>query len=117
MRHIVIISETQIGSLLKGKVKYLIFPLKKRQSFLEKVNPGDTVFYRSKKSSLLGQFIIQKAIIFLGSGEGGILEIINQDIEPGFRVILIIYIDKLEQLITSPVEIDRRVKKEWSVLE
>jgi hypothetical protein len=126
-RHIVIISEDEYEELLSGSRNYICKFFKRKPEFLSLISAGDTVFLRNPKSDILGQFEIGKIICIenpapedyeiIKKAESGIGGDEFEDIAMSNQVIITLKIDKLEQLITSPIELDKRSKKEWSVLD
>lgn len=129
-KHIILVSETESKDLILGTAGYLFRFHKRKPEFLDKLTSGNLIFFKGKKGDILGQFEVGKIIIIervenrdwkiveaigekeLGVGEEQFIEKIREN-----SYLVIIQINKLEQLITSPVEIDKRSKKEWIVLE
>lgn len=126
MKHLVVFTEKQAQELLNGQLKFDVRFFKKKPEFLSKIAAGDIVYFR-KKGEVLGQFEIGKIIIIENSGIGdwdlirGFESGLNREVfETKTRennILVIIQITKLEQFITSPIEIDKRSKKEWIILD
>lgn len=126
-RHIATVTESEYGQLVSGTRNYLLKSFKKKPEFLEKLLSGDTVFFKKPKGDITGQFEVQKIIIIEnpGSEDWDWIKRFEKDLTReeylefilSFRYLLLLKIDKLEQLITSPVETNKRSKKEWEVLE
>lgn len=126
-RHLVLSTKEEFEKIISGEIKYLIRFFKKRQEFLNQVKSGDLVFLKIKKE-ILGQFIVGKVVFVekfekkdLGwikkiEGVDNILENRNTGEELGNNsVVLIVQIQKVEQLITSPIDMPI-VRKEWVIL-
>lgn len=131
MRHLVVFPEVHIQKLLTGELKTDFRFFKKRPDFFDKIHIGDLVFFRKSKGDVLGQFEIGKLILVekLEREDWKFIKQIGEQIgfdlnqeefeekEFANRVLLVIQITKLEQFITPPIEIEKRGKKEWVVLE
>ena len=131
MKHLVIFSDLQIGQLLNGQLKTDLRFFKKKSDALGKIHSGDLVFFRKARGEILGQFEIGKLIVIekMEKGDWGFIKGIGEkfgfdlkreefeEIEVADKTLLIIQITKVEQFITPPIEIDKRGKKEWVVLE
>lgn len=129
MRHVVVFSSGQIKDLLSGKLKFDLRFFKKRPHFLNSLSIGDIIFFRKKRGEIIGQFEAGKLIIIerienrdwkivkeAGGDEIGLLEQEFAEKVLENNTLLIIQINNLEQLITSPIEIDKRSRKEWIVV-
>lgn len=126
-RHIATITGSEYDQLISGTRNYLLKFFKKKPDFLGKLSLGDTVFFKKEKGEIAGQFEIGKLIVIENpDGEDwGLVEKYEKGLTREkyldwiltFRFLLFLKIDKLEQLITSPVETNKRSKKEWEVLE
>lgn len=131
MKHLVIFSDTRIGQLLNGELKADFRFLKKKSDVLGKIHSGDLVFFRKARGEVLGQFEIGKLVIVekLKKGDWGFLKKLDEElgfslkprefeeIEVADMTFLISQITKVEQFITPPIEIDKKGKKEWVVLD
>lgn len=127
MKHLAVFSDGKIQELLSGQLKYDLRFFKKRPEFINDLNIGDTVFFKKEKGDITGQFEIRKIIIIENPNieDWGWIRRFETDLTQEkylervltFKFLLLLKIDKLEQLITSPVEINKRSKKEWTVLE
>lgn len=126
-RHIATVTESEYNQLRSGTRSYLFKSFKKKPGFINDLYIGDIVFFKKEKGDVSGQFEVGK-IIFIENLESGDWNLVKQ-IDNGLTkekfqelilmnsFMVIIKINKLEQLITSPVEINKRSKKEWTVLE
>lgn len=127
-RHLVLSSESEFGRIISGEVQYLIRFFKKRQGFLGSIKSGDLVFLKVKKE-ILGQFLIGKLILIEKIGEEDFpliktIKGLGNNLHEDFlrkavdknTIALIVQIDKLEQLITSPIDVPI-VRKDWVILE
>lgn len=123
-KHAVVFSREQIQELLEGELKYDLRFFKKRPEFLNKLNIGDIIFFRKSRGEVIGQFEVGKLIIVenLDAEDQnvlkslGILENFENQLKEN-SIMVVIQIEKLEQLITSPVEIDKRSRKEWVLVK
>lgn len=128
MKHVVVFNKEQIGKLLNGELIYEVWFYKKKPDFLSKLSAGDLIYFR-ERGEIKGQFEVGSLIFAqkpdIGSWKwikevgDGKLDLTREQFLEQIKensILLIIQIDKLEQLITSPIEIDKRSKKEWVVL-
>lgn len=123
-KHAVVFKREQIQELLEGELKYDLRFFKKRPEFLNKLNIGDIIFFRKSRGEVIGQFEVGKLIIVenLDAEDQnvlkslGILENFENQLKEN-SIMVVIQIEKLEQLITSPVEIDKRSRKEWVLVK
>lgn len=129
-RHVVVFPDGQIQKLLKGELKCDLRFFKRRPEFLNKLNVGDIIFFRKSRGEILGQFEAGKIIVIekldvgdwkmvkeVGVGKLDITEeLFIEKIQENSNL-MIIQINKLEQFITSPIEIPKQSKKDWIVLE
>lgn len=128
MKHVVVFSENEIKRLLSGQLVYLIKFFKKRLDFLKELAVGDLVYFRKSKGEILGQFFIVKLIVIerleTGDWEGVKIYLRNSMTKAVFEekltennILVIAQIKKLEQFITSPIEIPGKPRKGWIVLD
>lgn len=131
MKHIVVFTQQQIEKLSNGQLKYDIRFYKKIPKFLKKLHAGDLIFFRKSRREVLGQFEIGKLIVVekLERGDWNWIKEIGKLSKSGLtkaefeekagieKTLLVIQITKLEQFITPPIEIDKRSKKVWIVLD
>lgn len=127
-KHLVLSFKSEFERIVVGETKYLLRFFKKRRDFLKELQSGDLVFLKVGKE-ILGQFIIGKVIVVENFqeedldwirkiiGEGDVLEKVNSgNFLHKNSIALIVKIEKIEQLITSPIEIPI-VRKDWVILE
>lgn len=127
-RHLVLSTKEEFERIVSGEIKYLIRFFKKRQEFLNQVKSGDLVFLKVNKE-IRGQFLIKKLIlgenlgdwdkVWIENIEGLITNFHKEFLDKNLAensAIIIAQIDKLEQLITSPIELPI-IRKEWAILE
>lgn len=131
MFHIVVFEKNQIQGLLEGNLKAVFFFFKKKSPILGKIHPGDIIYFRKSRREVLGQFEIGKLIIVekLEAADWKWIKEIGKLAEAGLtqaefeekagieKILLIIQIIKLEQFITPPIEIDKRSKKKWIIID
>jgi hypothetical protein len=124
-RHLVLTTDDEFQEIISGRMTYLVRFFKKKFEFLFELSSDDLVFLKKGKE-VLGQFNVGK-IIMIEELEIKDLRIVNQFVmgmsEEDFvkrldenRVMVIVQIEKLEQFITSPVDLPKS-KKEWIVLD
>lgn len=131
MKHVVVFSAEDVGKLLKGELEFDLRFFKKKPEFLKELNVGDVIYFRKSRREILGEFEVGKLIIIEKPemGDWDWIKSLNHESRirnygkaefeekiKGNNVLIIIQIKKLEQLITSPVEIYKRSRKEWTVL-
>ena len=127
-RHLVLTTDSEFRAIISGKIQCIIRFFKKRQEFLGRVKSGDLVFLKVKKE-ILGQFLIGKMVLVekIGDEDFSFIKNLkgleNNLHEDSFKksvdrnsIVLIAQIDKLEQLITSPIDVPQ-VRKDWVILE
>src|SRR3989344_5496005 len=126
-KHLLLVSTLEAEEILSGQSEYLIRFFKKRFEFINRLEKGDLIYLRKKGGEVLAQFNIGKLVLIEG------LEIDDYKILKNFsaslgkelfeekinenNILIIIQIQKLEQFITSPIQIPKHIKKEWVVLE
>ena len=125
-RHLVLISEAEYKDMLGGS-KYLVRFFKKKSEFFREISVGDLVYFKKAKGEILGEFSIGKGVFVenLEPGDFEILRKFSKDFSRGVfekklaenNTMGIVKIEKLEQFITSPIDVPVRIRKEWSVLE
>lgn len=126
MRHLVSFNDSKIQKILKGELGFDLRFFKEKPEFLRQLSVGDKVFLR-KASEVLAQFEVGKVVV-IENAESQDFEIVKNFIKHLNRVefekslsknsiIMLIQIDKLEQLITSPIEVPYNLRKEWLVLD
>ncbi|MBI2593874.1 hypothetical protein HYW44_04505 [Candidatus Daviesbacteria bacterium] len=131
VRHILTLSVSETDEIISGTKQFIFKFFKKRPVFLSNVNSGDLVYFKINKGEVLGQFEIGKLIVAqkLEAGDWNWIKEIGKPAEFGLtksefeekanmdKTLVIVQIIKLEQFITPPIEIDKRSKKEWIVLD
>lgn len=126
MRHLVSFNDSKIQKILKGELGFDLRLFKEKPEFLKQLSVGDKVFLR-KASEVLAQFEVGK-IVVIENAETRDFEIVKSFINDLNRVefeksisknslLVITQIQKLEQLITSPIEVPYNLRKEWLVLD
>lgn len=126
-RHLVLISDVEFRDILSGESNYLIRFFKKKPDFIGEISRGDLVYFKKAKGEILGEFSVGKVVIVenLGGEDFKIVKEFTNDFkEEDFKkktgentTMVIVRIEKLEQFITSPIDVPARVRKEWTVLE
>lgn len=130
MNHVATFSEEQIRNLLLGSLKIDFRFFSKKSDILNKIHSGDLVFFKSR-GEILGQFEIGKLITVeeletadwnwikeIGKlSEFGLTKEVFEEKASINKTLVIVQIIKLEQFITPPIEIDKRSKKVWMVLD
>lgn len=133
-KHLAILSETALKRIFAGKKTIESrFSQKKIPPFGE-VSVGDLVYLKAPGKDISGQFKVSKVISFENMDESD-WELINknywqkislgdENLDETFkrahkasRYGLLIFIENLEQLITSPITYKKRDQRAWVVLE
>lgn len=127
-RHLVLSTDSEFKKIISGETSYILRFFRKRQEFLSQVKSGDLVFLKVKKE-ILGQFLIGKLVLIekiededfsfiknLKGLENNLHEDSYKKAADKNSIALIIQIEKLEQLITSPIDVPI-VRKDWVILE
>jgi|SRR3989344_1535521 len=119
-KHIAVFKKIEIEKLLGGeKTSDLRSSKKKIDPYLQ-LSKGDLVYIKEDRGEVIGQFIVKKAIFFEGVDQETITllkEKYGLEVKESNQYLTLIFIEKLEQFITSPIEIDKRNKKPWIILE
>jgi hypothetical protein len=126
IRHVVSVSTLEFENIILGKAEYLIRFFKKRPDFLSQLQKGDLMHLRKKGGEVLAQFNVGKLILIEGIEKADykiLIEFSKEVTRENFEervsensIMVIVRIVKLEQFITSPIEVPRG-KKDWVILE
>lgn len=117
-----------MGIFPKGKIKQILsgeIQVELRHSnnklspFLE-IESGDIVYIKPPGEEIIGQFLVKK-VIFTDNLDDKDLELFkkNYTLEPikkNYKFVTIIFIDQVEQFITSPIKFNKRNSKNWVIL-
>lgn len=124
-KHLVLTTKSEFEEIISGREIYLVRFFKKGFEFLNQLSSDDLVFLKKGKE-VLGQFNVGRIIMIDGleTGDWGIFkEFLAVMGERDFakkvdenRVMVIVQIEKLEQFITSPIDMPKG-RKEWVILE
>lgn len=124
-KHLVLTTDLEFEEIISGRMTYLVRFFKKRFEFLNQLTSDDLVFLKKGKE-VLGQFNVGKIVLIENFDESDFK--VLQEFSRGFSmevfkkmalengVMVIVQIEKLEQFITSPVDLPKS-KKEWIVLD
>lgn len=124
-RHLVLTTDAEFQEIISGRMTYLVRFFKKKFEFLFELSSDDLVFLKKGKE-VLGQFNVGKIVLIENFEESDFK--ILKEFSRGFNqeifkkmaleniVMVIVQIEKLEQFITSPVDLPRG-RKEWVILE
>ncbi len=123
MKHIAVLTSSEIKSILETG-KYLIRFYKKKPDFFNVLGIGDTIFFKEKKGEIIGQFEAESVFKIEGLErsdwkflkETGVV----QESDFNEKILLnkyafLVKVSKVEQFITSPVEIEKG-RKEWTII-
>ncbi len=127
MKNLVLVTDLEFGNIISGKTQHLVRFFKKKLDFISRLSKGDLIYIRKRRGEVLGQFNVGKLVLVEGV-EKGDYKILNEFSKEISRevfeektlensIVVIIQIVKLEQFITSPIEVPGRSRKEWVVLE
>lgn len=120
-KHLAVFPKESINQIFNGKKTVELRVSKKRIPPYGVVSKGDIVYIKPSGRDLVGQFRAKKVVFFEGL-ETGDFEIIQKlGIEVEFRkgrceFGSVIFMDKIEQFITSPLKISKKNNKTWVVL-
>lgn len=121
-KHLAIFTKEEIKKIFSGKKNIDIRLSQKRISPFGRVNIGDIVYIKPPGEEVVGQFIVKKVISFEG------LEIEDWKVlKSGYGVkdafslknpkfATLIFIDQVEQFITSPIKLEKKDLRGWVVL-
>lgn len=121
-KHLAIFSKEEVRKIFSGKKNLDIRLSKRKISPFGRINIGDIVYIKPPGEEVVGQFIVKKVISFerleiedwkvLKSGYG------VKDAFPSKnpKYATLIFIDQVEQFITSPIKLEKKDLRGWVVL-
>lgn len=124
-RHIAIFTKEAVQGIISGKKSFDVWFSKKRIPPFGEVKVGDTVFIKSPGRDISGQFLVKKVIYFEGLeqkdfeiikklGKGLDIEYFETRLDSKFATV--VFIDRVEQFITSPIRYPKSDSRAWVVL-
>jgi hypothetical protein len=133
-KHLAIFSQSAVKEIFAGKKIVETRFSQKRIAPFAQVSAGDLVYIKPSGEDIAGQFLVSKVIFFdnldeldwqfikshyqkylsLGSKELD-FAYFQQKVEAKFGTI--IFINRVEQFIVSPIKIEKKDKRGWVVLE
>lgn len=133
-KHLAIFSESSIKAILSGRKTIESRFSQKRISPFGQISIGDVVYIKPSGRDVVGQFKVRKVISFDGLEEkdwqlikssfGQQLSLGSKEEEDSFfsnhqtaHYGTLIFIDKVEQFITSPIKIKKIDQRGWMVME
>jgi predicted transcriptional regulator len=133
-KHLAIFSKPAIDQIFSGQKTIETRFSQKRISPFQKVSTGDIVYMKQPGQDVSGQFTVKKVITFenldqtdwelIKQSYGKSLSLGSEQLDQKFFAIhknakygTIIFIDQVEQLITSPTTYKKRDQRAWVVLE
>lgn len=132
-KHLSIFNKDSINLIFSGKKKAEVRFSQKKIAPFGMIGEGDLVYLKPVGAEIQGQFFVSKVISFEGLDKKD-WELIKSTYAPDFgiqskkeesdyfkshqnaRYATIIYIDRVEQFITSPVKIPKKDLRGWVVL-
>lgn len=122
--HLAIFSKKGFEQLLSGqKTIETRFSVNRIAPFGQ-VGVGDLVYIKVTGEDIYGQFYIKKVVFFEGVSREDIelIKALIKDndeikIKKSTRYATLIWIDRLERFITSPIKVPKRDQRGWVVLE
>src|SRR3989344_2729164 len=110
MKHVVSFKDFQVQKLLAVELQFDVRFYKKRPEFLNRLNISDIIFFRKYRKEVVGQFQVRKLVIIESLDTEDVKVLKSLGIEENFEnqlkensVMVVIQIENLEQLITSPI--------------
>lgn len=133
-RHLAIFSKDTIRQIFSGKKTIESRFSKKKISPFGQVAVGDTVYIKPSGEEIVGQFFVSKVFSIEGLDDsdwkwiktdllGGLGFTNKQEQDSYFnarsasRYCTLIYIDRVEQFITSPIKIPKKDLRGWVALD
>ena len=125
-RHLVLTTSLEFENIISGKQSFLIRFFKKRFEYLQSLKRGDLIYLRKKGGEIIAQFNAGKLVFTdpVQPQDYKLLKIFSGDFSKEFfeeklrenTIMVIIRIEKLEQFITSPIDVPNS-KKDWVIID
>ncbi len=124
--HLAIFTPATVKQLFSGKKTIEIRLSQRKIPPFNEVSVGDLVYIKPLKGDVEGRFLVKKVISFESPTEED-LEFLNKkytkkslqnlNLKTNQRFITVIFLDQVEQFITSPVKIEKKDLRGWMVLD
>lgn len=133
-RHLAIFSKVGFEEIISGRKTVETRFSKHKISPFGEVSAGDIVYMKVAGGEIAGQFLVKKVLFFEGldkkdwefikSGYGKALSLGSEEEDNRFfkqkedaRFGTIIFIDRVEQFITSPIKFTKSDRRAWVVMD
>lgn len=120
-KHLAIFSKQTVQEIFSGQREILAWFSQKRIAPFGLVKVGDIVFIKPSGEEVKGQFLVKKIVYFEGLDEESwkiINPLIAQDqIHKDIKYATLLWIDRVEKFITSPIKLIKSDQRRWVVLE
>ena len=124
MRHLAIFYPEVIKQIFSGQKKIESRFSKNKIAPFGQVKVGDVVYMKSPGKDITGQFWVSKVISIEGMDKGDWLSLKKQygddtwlPEKDGVRFGTLIFIGRVDQLITSPIKFEKHDQRGWVVLD
>lgn len=114
-KHLAIFNKDTIAQIFSGKKQIETRFSQKRIAPYGAVSVGDTIYIKPPGQEIVGQFSVKK-VIYMESFEVGDIEQFSQNYRKTARFATIIFMDNIEQFLTSPIKIPKKNLSGWMVL-
>lgn len=120
-KHIGIFSSIELEKIFNGQIQTIIRLSQKRIAPFSQVQIGDLVYLKLSGGEIKGQFLVKKVIFFEGLEEMDvdlIKKLTSQKIilKEKTKFLSIIFMDQIEQFITSPIKFKKTDQRAWVLL-
>lgn len=124
MRHLAIFKKEVIKDIFSGKKTIESRFSKAKIAPFGQVKVGDIVYIKPPGKDIVGQFWVEKIISFEGMDQNDWRNLKKQygddswlPEKSGVKYGTLIYIGRVDQLITSPIKFEKRDMRGWVVLD
>ena len=125
-KHLAIFNKEAVERIFKGQKKIEMRFSKRKIAPFGVVSVGDVVFVKPTGGDIAGQFGVKKVIFIEGFSKNDLKSLNLEDFDEFDQKYLdskvkvnfatIIYLDQIEQFITSPIRIQKRDLRGWMVI-
>ncbi len=119
-KHLAIFSSDSVKQIFSGSKIIEAWFSKKRILPFGQVSVGDLVYIKPSGKEIAGQFIVKKVLFFEGldSEDFKLIEqFTGKKMVVGFKFASLIWLDRVEQFITSPIKLDKHDQRGWMILD
>lgn len=120
-KHLAVFSKLTVEEIFSSHRQVLVWFSQKRIAPFGLVRAGDLVFIKPSGEEITGQFLVKKIVYLEGLDEESwkiINPLIAQDqIHKDIKYATILWIDRVEKFITSPIKLLKSDQRRWVRLE